>query len=243
MNHRFRKSRSLASLGMTGITCCMAATSIVVRSAAVAAQGIQRSTGPNPALRQSTVDAAALGVVGRAFLEYGLGDDEDWTGSAGLALAGGMLRGSYTQQYPKRYYGLGYAHPIASQSFGWFGTLGSGVDFSAAYQANLPWSTGPRAMRLTTPLYWRLGSPRSVSLTPYLAPYAELGSEDVFRSGCQFIPGSCRIRRATTYSTGLGGGFEFAAWRTSLAVGVMGVPVRLNQYGPWRASAGFRLRF
>src|SRR5690348_15680952 len=126
--------------------------SVLALSIPAAAQ-VTRDRDPNPALWQSTPDAAALGPAGRGFLEFGHTDwDGDWLASAGLGVKGGMLHFTYGQSDLYRDYALGYARRIVEHSLGVFGSWGTGIDFTGAHQ------TGPgpfgdaTAARLTIPL-------------------------------------------------------------------------------------------
>jgi hypothetical protein len=172
--------------------------------------------------------------------------------SAGLALVGGTLRASYgvERNYDQRFYGLGYARQIGEKSLGLFGTFGTGVDFSGSYAEGGKLSPyAPRAVRLAIPLSLRWGSPSRLSLTPYVAPYAELGRADLVRGNCDSSTNTCTgvtgISPGRTYSAGLGAGALLTAWKVSLEAGVIGVPTRANLYsnGGWKASAGLRFHF
>ena len=208
---------------------------------------VSRWRDPNPALQQSTVDAAAIGDVGRGFFEYSIGDEVDWNASSGLALAGGMLRASYARGHTHHIYALGYARPLTQTSLGFFGTLGTGVDLTGAFDDNTTTFYKSRAVRLAIPLSLRWGSPSRLSLAPYVAPYAELGRTEVFTLNCQPSAAGCTrpytLAPGQTRSVGLGAGFELSAWRLAFDMGMMGVPRRLNLYGQWSASAGVRVRF
>ena len=198
---------------------------------------------PNPALQQGTVDAAALGPAGRGFFEYLLADDVDWIASGGVALGGGMLRGSYGKSQVRRIYGLGYARRIAEKNLGLFGTWGTGVDLAAAYDDTKWWGYNSRAVRLAIPLSLRWGSPSRLSLSPYVTPYAEWGRAAFLHGGCAPTCPPSSLRTDATYSTGLGAGFQLTAWRLSLEVGMMGAPTHLNHYNSFIASGGLRWRF
>jgi hypothetical protein len=210
---------------------------------------------PNPALWQATPDAAALGSAGRGFLEAGItGVDNTWLGSAGFSLGGGTLRASYGQRSiyhgaPYRDYALGYARRIADQDLGLFGSWGTGIDFTAAYQSGGSWFSNARAARLAIPLSLRWGSPSHLSLSPYVAPYAEIGHATIANYVTDCTTGSCtfvgNLRGGHTYSAGLGVGAELTVWRLGFTIGSMGIPKRLNLYGngQWTTSASVRVRF
>jgi hypothetical protein len=223
--------------------------SVLALSIPAAAQ-VTRDRDPNPALWQSTPDAAALGPAGRGFLEFGHTDwDGDWLASAGLGVKGGMLHFTYGQSDLYRDYALGYARRIVEHSLGVFGSWGTGIDFTGAHQ------TGPgpfgdaTAARLTIPLSLRWGSPSGLSISPYVAPYAEMGNAEHVRFSTDCSTGTCTFSDqhwpGRTYSTGIGIGAQITAWRLGLTVGAMGVPMGLRKYGngQWQASAGVRVRF
>jgi hypothetical protein len=209
----------------------------------------QRASDPNPALRQATIDEAALGMTSRAFAEFSTHSNGfDWMGTAGVRFAGGLLRASYGKGVNQRIYGLGFARPMAAKSFGMFGTLTSGIDLSAAIEQNDYYNYGSRAARLSLPLSWRIGSPSRFSIAPYVAPYAEVGRAMVFHGYCPANGTGCGPGTAfpdLTRSLGLGGGVDITAGRFGLNIGMTGVPTRLNLYrnGAWTANAAVRIRF
>lgn len=223
------------------------ATIISVLSFSAAASAQQRITREiNPAIWQATPDAAALGPAGRAFLEYGQTDsDGDWLAAAGLGIYGGTLHFQYGQGGIYREYALGYARRLTEHRLWFFGSWGAGMDVAGAYQSGPGWLYNPRSVRLAIPLSLRWGSPSGLSLSPYVAPYAELGRAALSR--CDFSTKVCltpaSLRGAWTYSAGLGFGAELTAWRLGLTVGAMGVP-DMRAYRPgWKSSAGIRVRF
>jgi len=209
----------------------------------------QRASDPNPALRQATIDEAALGMTSRAFAEFSTySNDFDWMGTAGVRFAGGLLRASYGKGVNQRIYGLGFARPMAAKSFGMFGTLTSGVDLSAAIEQNDYYSYRSRAARLSLPLSWRIGSPSQFSIATYVSPYAEIGRAMVFHGYCPANGTGCGPGTTfpdLTRSLGLGGGVDITAGRFGLNIGMTGVPTRLNLYrnGDWSANAAVRIRF
>lgn len=221
----------------------------------LASAQVERERNPNPALWQATPDAAALGSDSRGFLEGGIGEFANtWIGSAGFRLAGGMLRASYGQRTiyqssPFRYYALGYARELTRRDLGLFGSWSTGVDFVAANQSAQYWPSNARAARLAIPVAFRWGSSSRISLTPYVAPYAELGHATIASYTTDCSTGSCifvsNYGGGRTYSTGLGVGAQLTVWRLGLTIGSMGVPRRLNLYGngEWKTSAGVRVRF
>jgi hypothetical protein len=224
----------------------IALMSTLALSASLSAQ--QRPSDPNPALRQATIDESALGITGRGFAEYSVGDRIDWMAATGIHFAGGMLRVTYGQGSTQRIYGLGYGRPIAQKSLGMFGTLTSGVDLSAALDQNTTYLFRSRAARLSLPLSWRIGSPSMFSIAPYVAPYAEIGRAMVFHGYCPANGTGCGPGESfpdQTRSLGLGAGVDITAWRFGFNIGMMGVPTRLNLYrnGAWTANAGVRIRF
>src|SRR5690349_9905309 len=92
-----------------------AAFAICAVSVRAASQPTRES---NPALRQHTIDAAALGANPAAFAQYGLADNLGWSAIAGLPFAGGVLRAGYTNGWQTRVVSLGYARTIATWDFG-----------------------------------------------------------------------------------------------------------------------------
>jgi hypothetical protein len=156
-----------------------------------------------------------------------------------------MLRFTYGQGQIYREYALGYARPLTEHSLGSFGSWGAGMDLVGAYQSGPAWLYNPRAVRLAIPLSLHWGSPSRLSLSPYVAPYGELGRAG--RTTCDFsikvCSGPTTLGGGWTYSAGLGFGAELTAWRFGLTVGAMGVP-DLRAYRPgWKTSAGLRVRF
>ena len=234
--------------GRRAVVSMITTMSILLLSAPLGAQVSLRDRDPNPALRQGTIDPAALGLGGRGFLEFSEGEQFDWMAAAGLGLFGGTLRASYgyEQNFSQRIYGLGYARAITQTDMGLFGTLGTGVDLSAAYSSSRYLSHyAPRAVQLAVPLSLRWGSPSGLSVSPYVAPYAEIGRADLVPGGCGLTcPPGVGVSPGRTYSTGLGAGAVLTAWRLSLEAGMIGVPTRLNLYrSGWKASAGIRWGF
>jgi hypothetical protein len=209
----------------------------------------ERASDPNPALRQATIDEAALGITSRVFAEFSTYYNSiDWIGAAGVSLGGGMLRASYGKGANQRNYGLGFARPIVAKSFGVFGTLTSGVDLGAAIEQNDFSLYRSRAMRMSLPLSWRIGSPSRFSIAPYVAPYAELGRAVVFHGYCPANGTGCGPGESfpdQTRSLGLGAGVDITAWRFGFLLGMTGVPTRLNLYrnGAWTENAAVRIRF
>ena len=139
----------------------------------------------NSVFTEHTADAAALGSSGRGFLEYGTSDKFGYTAQAGIATLDGMLRVTYSHSYRQTIAGLGYARMLATKDAGKLGTLGAGVDLSAAMDFYERSALASRAARLSIPLSLRWGSPSRLSIAPYVAPYGEVGRETSYRlSSC-----------------------------------------------------------
>jgi hypothetical protein len=210
--------------------------SVCFLSLPLAAQSVS-SRDPNPALWQSTPDAAALGPGARGFLSYGLDNrDGDWLVSGGLALFAGMLHATYGQGSlvgsAVHEFALGYGRRLQDWSLGPWLSWGAGVDLSAAAQRSrfLPYQS--QAVRLMVPFSLRLGSPCNFSITPYVGPYAEFGSAHLL------------LTPSNTHSAGLAFGGEITAWRLGLTLGAVGVPDGMRAFRPgWQASAAIRIRF
>jgi hypothetical protein len=205
---------------------------------------------PNPALWQATPDAAALGSGGRGFLSYGLPEwNRDWMLSGGAGLFGGMLHATYGQGSvvgsPVREYAVGYARRLQEWNLAPWMSWGAGVDLTAAAQRSQFSPSQYQAIRLVVPFSFRLGSPSSFSIAPYVGPYAELGHGQLL-SGCAsrfnctagvFAPGNSR-------SAGLAFGAEITAWRLGLTVGALGVPDGMRAFRPgWQSNVAVRIRF
>jgi hypothetical protein len=202
----------------------------------------------NPALVQSTVDAAALDESGRGFLEYSLfGHDIDWIASGGYALGGGVLRASFGRGYNRsqRIYGLGYARTLVQRDVTPFLSLGSGVDVSTAfYHDPMSWYS-PHGARVLLPLFFRLGTPSWLSATPYVAPYGEFGRAMRTPRGCDGTQCSAPVvlTSGPTRAAGLAAGVQVTAWRLGVELGTRDL---LSQKGFFTAdqfTVGLRLHF
>ena len=206
---------------------------------------------PNPALWQSTPDAAALGAGGRGFLSYGLDDwNRDWMLSGGLGLFGGMLHATYGRGWRggslAHEYAIGYARRLEERYLGPWMSWGLGLDLTAASQRS-PFSLyQSQAARFMVPFSFRLGSTSSFSIAPYVGPYAEFGRAQLLR-GCSASTGICSsavIEPGNTYSTGLAFGAEITAWRLGLTVGALGSPDAIRGFRPgWRGTGAVKIRF
>jgi hypothetical protein len=220
---------------------------IATLSLAAALPAIAQKTGTwNPALVQSAVDPSALGTPQRGFFEYSIyGQDVDWVASGGFALAGGVLRGSYGKGWGNHLYGLGYGRTLAQKQVAKFASFAVGVDLNAAYLDNqwMPYSS--RAARLAIPFSLRLGWPQWLSVTPYVAPYAEAGRALQSR-GCD-LNGLCTAPVQSfvgaTHAMGMAAGVQVTAWRLGLELGTRDL---LSQKKFWTAdqfTLGLRFRF
>jgi hypothetical protein len=196
----------------------------------------QRPFKLNPALRQQTIDAAALGENPAVFGEYGLTDNLGWSAVTGLPFAGGVLRASYTSGFETRVVSLGFARTLARRDLGAFGTLGSGLDVVAGYNTAFGSAVADRAVRAAIPVSLRWGSPSALSLAPYLAPFGEVGRRATYANDC-----SCFSRRAglsSTRATGVITGLDLTVWHLGFNFAgrnVWGHPPDQSQY-----SAGIR---
>ena len=196
----------------------------------------------NPALSQHTIDPAALGEAPAAFVQYGLPDNLGWSAMTGFRFGGGVLRTSFTNGWKLRAVGLGYARTLVSKQLGPFGTFASGVDLAAGYNTAYGTATGDRAARLSLPLSIRRGSPSRLSIAPFVAPYAEVGSRGAQTPDCETCFTFTRTGLFPTRASGLGAGVELTAWRLSLEVAQRDV---LTHHGIYesRLSTGIRWHF
>jgi hypothetical protein len=241
------RARSLYNrmLHLLGVLCA-ALTSVSARAQVY-------GTG-NPALTQSTVDAAALGNSGKGFLELSRSGGIHWLAAAGVALGSGTLRANYTRGYFQGgILGVGYSGLITHQSLGKFGTLGAGLDLSAAYvlpshARNYPLSYNPRALRLDLPLSIRWGSSSGVSLAPYVAPYGEIGRAVLMHGNCADFTCTGPIFYSVdqTRAAGAAVGAELTLWRLGLEIGSRDLMYHQRAIPFYQASQltlGARIRF
>jgi hypothetical protein len=195
----------------------------------------------NPALRQHTIDAGALGVNPSAFAEYGLADNLGWSAITGLPFAGGVLRVGYTNGWETRVVSLGFARTIATQDLGAFGTLATGLDVTAAYNTAYASAFADRATRAAIPLSLRWGSPSVLSMAPYVAPFGEVGLRWVKMADCEFCVSSHRVGLSSTRGAGLISGLDLTMWHLGFEFAgrnVWGHRLDRSQY-----SAGMRWNF
>jgi hypothetical protein len=221
-------------------------TSLVVAFGLCAVAHIARSQSSgtwNPALRQATVDAAALGAPGRAFMEYSLGDGIDYTATLGVGLLGGALRGSFQHAYRSRVFGLGYARTLGLEQLGQLGTAGVGIDVYSAYDASSDPIGGSRAVRLSLPVSLRWGSPSGLSLAPYVAPYTEFGRMTYASPGCADFCDIYLFGAQSTHASGLAGGLQLTAWHLGLTVGARDLLTQRYRSGEHQIIAGLRFTF
>lgn len=232
------------------MTAVLLTMSVCSMSSPLAAQSTTARE-PNPALWQSTPDAAALGSGGRAFLSYGMDEwNREWMLSGGVGLFGGMLHAMYGQGSlvgsPVREYAVGYARRLLDWNLGPWMSWGAGMDLTAASQRSTFSPYQSQAVRLMVPLSFRFGSPSSFSLAPYVGPYAEFGNVQFLR-GCEGATGSCSaslLAPDNTHSTGLAFGTQITAWRFDLTMGALGVPAAMRAFRPgWQGNAAIRIHF
>jgi len=200
----------------------------------------------NPALSAHVSDAGALDTSGRGFFQYGTGENLGYTSAAGIGTWGGMLRATYSHSYSQTVWGAGYARMLAAKDAGKFGTLGVGVDLSAAMDFRQRAAVASRAGSLSIPLSLRWGSPSRLSIAPYVAPYAEVGRATMYQltncdqSGfCSFVPAGL----IQTHAFALESGVQLTAWRLSFDFGVKNMPNPALGYSRYQGGAGLRLRF
>lgn len=219
---------------------------IAVATYAMPATAIGQSFGRwNSALTEHTADAAALGMGGRGFFQYGVNDYDGYTAEAGLGTLGGMLRASYSHSYTRSIWGLGYARMLAAKDARKVGTFGVGMDLSGAMDFRQRASAAARAARLSIPLSLRWGSPSRLSIAPYVAPYGEIGREMSYRLDCAeaFSCSAVPVGNFGTHAFGLGSGVELTAWRVSLEMGLRDLPKREFGSTNYKFGMGLRLRF
>ena len=215
-------------------------TAFAICAVAVRAES-QRPSEPNPALRQHTIDAAALGVGPAAFAQYGLADNLGWSAITGLPFAGGVLRAGYTSGWETRVVSLGFARTVAARDLGVFGTLSSGLDVIGAYNTAYASGLADRAIRAAIPLSLRWGSPSALSLAPYLAPFAEVGSRATNVADCDFCFTGHRVGLYSTRSIGMVSGLDVTVWH--LGFDLAGRNVWGHGLDRSRYSAGIRWNF
>jgi hypothetical protein len=198
-----------------------------------------------PALRSLPLDAAALGMPGRAFLEYSRSDQVSWLATGGLRLGQGVLRASFGQGWRQQILGVGYSSPVAQQSVGVLGTLGAGVDLTGGYDFSSYAMYDSRAVRLSVPLSIRWGSPSRVSLTPYVAPYGEVGHGRILHANCHDFTctGPVTVYDGQARAVGLAAGFQLTAWRLGLEAGLRDALMSLDVPRRYQLTVGFRLHF
>jgi hypothetical protein len=195
----------------------------------------------NPALRQHTIDAAALGVNPSAFAEYGLADNLGWSAITGLPFAGGVSRAGYTNGWQTRVVSLGFAQTFATHDLGPLGTLASGLDVVGAYNTAYASAFADRAIRAAIPLSLRWGSPSALSLAPYVAPFGEVGLRRVIVADCEFCLTSHRVAVNSTRGAGVISGIDLTVWHLGFDFAgrnVWGHRLDRSQY-----SAGMRWNF
>jgi hypothetical protein len=193
----------------------------------------------NPALRATTVDAAALGAPEGGFLQYSMGDSFDYNAAAGFAFLGGSLRASYQHAYQQRGYGLGYARTVALRDFGVLGTGAVGVDAFGAYMTS-PNEGSSRGARFSIPLSLRWGSPSRLSVAPYVAPFVDFGRSAYLSFACSDVacPQSLSAR-----TTGLAAGLQINAWRLGLNLELRNTGSLHDELQHYRFTTGVRIRF
>lgn len=193
----------------------------------------------NPALRATTVDAAALGSSGGSFVEYSMGDRFDYNAVAGLGLGAGSLRAAYQHAYRERGYGIGYARALAASDFGVFGRGTLGLDVFGAYMGS-SFEGASRGARIAVPFSLRWGSP-SFSVAPYVAPYAELGRSSFLYTTCDFC--SLQSQTLSTRTGGLAGGLQINAWHLGLNLELRDAGSIRQELQKYQFTTGIRIHF
>ena len=197
-------------------------------------------------------ERVALGVTnhgggyrGPSFLAFG----EVFVGFGAVRLIASLPGPFFNQGY-----GVGYAAPLATYSIAPLvsTTLGGELSFGYLRQrynysgivGDPTWLAG----HLSVPLSLRLGSPRTVAFTPYVAPYLEAGAvPDGYQSpaGCGPVLVCDRFIYSYHYgsrSTGAALGFRLTAWRFALDAAHGDLP-RMRRAGdalPMSVALSFR---
>ena len=199
----------------------------------------------NPVFTEQTVDAEALGTRGRGFFEYATSDYYSNTAAAGIGALGGMFRVTYAHSYTQTVWGLGYARMLAAKDAGKVGTLGMGVDFSAAMDLRQQAALASRAARMSIPLSLRWGSPSRLSIAPYIAPYGEIGRATAYHPiACgDLLCNTAPAGLFQTHALGIASGVQLTAWRLSLEVGLRDLPKREFGNTEYKFGMGLRWRF
>lgn len=246
--------RSLKTAGAVLLTCL----------AVPAALRAQRVGDSNDARLISAVSGVALGQsvgltlgLSTASLSYGgplvVGD---------LALGPGALR--FVAGHPKDFegYALGYGALLGQHMFAPFVSTTVGAEVSLGYLGYR--LRGPTMYigngtytnaHLTLPLGLQLGSVDRLSFSPYVAPYAEVGSAPsgywidpqnaANGLGCQDWT-TCKFLFSghhQTKSVGAAVGFRLTAWRLGLDAAYGDFPGNKTQLVMGRTSVGVSLRF
>jgi len=206
-------------------------------------QSVRRS---NPALTTHTSDAASFDTSGRAFLQYGTGDNQGYTAEAGIATWGGMLRAIYANSYSQTVGGIGYARMLTARDAGKLGTWGLGFDLSGAMDFRHRPGVASRAASLSIPLSLRWGTPSRLSIAPYVAAYGEIGRETAYRPAncdpnlfCSYVPAGLEQTRVL----GMESGLQLTVWRLGMQFGLRSVPRGPFGNSSYQGGAGIRLRF
>lgn len=202
----------------------------------------QQAAVANPALRATTVDAAALGAPGGGFLQYSMGDKFDYNAAGGFAFLGGSLRASYQHAYQQRGYGLGYARTAVQRDFGMLGTGAVGVDVFGAYMTS-PIEGSSRGARFSIPLSLRWGSPSRLSVAPYVAPFVDFGREAYLSPACSDFACPLQSQSISARSTGLAAGLQINAWRLGLNLELRNAGSLHQELQHYRFTTGVRIRF
>lgn len=223
--------RSLSVLSVFA-ACCLATS---VRA--------QSRTSYNAARLTSTANPAALG--GPVGLSIGVASDGP-TVVADIAVGRGALRLLGSRVHRSESYGLGYGASLIADSL-WASIRWSlGAELNLGYHANhivmrtlyVGTPTSLNAL-LSVPLALHIGSDRRLSMTPYVAPYAEIGEGPAGYwnpEGCSPAPGAgppCTqfvyADHYTTHAVGTVLGVRLTAWRLALDVTYVEVADRFQR--------------
>jgi len=222
---------SLATLSLLAALCLPAATYA------------QLST-YNDARLLSTLNPAALGQpVG---LSLGLSSvvDQGVNGNllvGDVSLGVGALRVIAAHPFRFEAYGLGYGAPIVTRAFTSLASLTLGADAMVGYYgerhpkySSYVGNGTSLDARVALPVALRLGSTTWLSLTPYIAPYAEVGAAPMgswMDNGTPCFPSfesaNCRFLysghyRSHAFGTALGA--RLTAWRLGIDLGYGDIP-------------------
>jgi hypothetical protein len=209
---------------------------------------------PNRGRLISTVSPAALGEpVGISVGISSLNNYFETRLAVGdLAFGRGALRVIGARQSQFDGFGIGYAAPLASRvlSPSFATTLGGELSLGylgTDYVFRVPAANKGTSVnaQLALPFSLRAAAGQYISFTPYIAPYAELGSTTLARyqpAGCDLFA-NCQLvygARERTANLGIAGGMRLRIWHFGLDGGVTGVPANHARGGAWSFATSLR---